>query len=265
MEEEVKSTEVAQETVETPVEETPVVDATPEVKAEVPVEEPLVIPPPKKKTAQERIDEITRARREAEREAEYWRVKALEKETKPEPVRSTRPVISTYETTEAYEDALLEWHDTQRTERTRADEIRRRNEDATVKFNDRAKPLREQYEDFDEVIETPVFTPAMRGVLLHSENGPEIAYFLGRPENRTTAEKLKALPVEIQLYELGKLEASLLVAKRTRKVPSAPPPINPVGMSGKTEVDPEKMSTEEWMEWDRQKTLEKIKARIKGL
>jgi hypothetical protein len=253
MEEQVVPVEEPQ--VETPVEE--VVEETPkeEPQVETPVEEPpLVIPPPKKKTAQERIDEITRLRREAERERDYYRELATKKETPSPQIPSGRPVISNYETTEAYEDALLVWHDNRRAEQTKAEEIKRRSEDALTRFNEKAKPLREVYEDFDEVIETPVFTPAMRMALLSSDDGPELAYFLGRPENRTIAEKLKNLPVEIQLYELGKLEAKLEVAKKTKKVPSAPPPINPVGMSGKTDVDPAEMSTEEWMAWDRDRT-----------
>ena len=255
-----------------PVEETAqeeVVEETPkeEPKVEVPVEEPLTIPPPKKKTAQERIDEITRARREAERDAEYWRLKALEKEMpKPPPVEGTlaRPVISQFDTTEAYEDALLEWNDRRREVQTRVTETRRREDDAMRKFQENSKSLREVYEDFDEVIETPVFTPQMRVALMNSDNGPEVAYFLGRPENRATAEKIRNLPVEVQLYELGKLETNLLLAKRTKKVPTAPPPITPVGMAGSTDVDPAKMSIDEWMKWDRARQEERYKQKYGG-
>jgi hypothetical protein len=100
--------------------------------------------------------------------------------------------------------------------------------------------------------------------LLNSDNGPELAYFLGRPENRTTAEKIRNFPVEIQLYELGKLEASLLVAKKTKKVPSAPPPLTPVGMGTGGEEDPSKMSTAEWMEWDKKRTLERLSKKHGG-
>lgn len=268
MTEEVKPPEGAQ--VE-PVEPTEVVEETPkeEPKVEVaPVEEPLVMPPPKKKTAQERIDEITFKRREAEREAEYWRAKATERtEVRPEaPYSDTfqRPVISQYDTTEAYEDALLNWHDERRTAQTRVEEVRRKAEEATNRFQERAKTVRDQYEDFDEVVENPVFTPAMRSALLGSENGPEIAYFLGRPENSTTASKIRALPVEMQIYELGKLEAKLLVAKQTRKIPQAPTPISPVGMGTGAESDPSKMSTAEWMEWDKKRTIERLSKKYGG-
>ena len=115
------------------------------------------------------------------------------------------------------------------------------------------------------MIEAPVFSPVMRAALLKSENGPEVAYFLGLPENRDTAEKIRSLPIEMQPYELGKLATKLELAKQTKKVPSAPPPIKPVGMTGGgTGVDPSKMTTEEWMEWDKQKRLEKLKQRYGG-
>ena len=269
-EEKVVPAEAAEEQkTEEVVEETPKVEPT--AGAEDPVEEPpLVIPPPRKKTAQERIDELTWARRQAEREAQYWKDLAAQKKVQEQPEAPLsdgmpqRPVISHFDSTEAYEDALLQWHDARRTAQTRAEETRRKAEEAAYKFQERAKPLKEQYEDFDEVVENPVFSPAMRAALLNSENGPEIAYFLGRPENSTTASKIRALPVERQIYELGKLEASLLVAKKQKKVPQAPPPINPVGMGTGGEPDPSKMSTAEWMEWDKRRTMERLKKKLGG-
>jgi hypothetical protein len=266
----VQAEEAAEEVqVEAPAEET---EQTTEEFVETPVETPPV--PPKKKSAQERIDEITRARREAEREREYWKQVALAKEhgnTPPQqPPRQPspfppRPELSQFETTTAYEDALFEWRDNIKELQTRSTMIQQEQNTALQAFNDRARKLREEHEDFDEVIESPVFSPVMRAALLKSEAGPEVAYFLGLPENRDAAEKIRALPIEMQPYELGKLATKLELAKQTKKVPSAPPPIKPVGMTGGgTGVDPSKMSTAEWMEWDKQKRLEKLKSKFGG-
>ncbi len=239
-----------------------------EVESETTVSEET--PPPRKKTAKERIDEITRARREAEREREYWKGVALEKqqveERPPEPSVTQpqlppRPTLDQFETTVAYEDALFEWRDKVQAIKFAETHARTAQEEALRNFSQRAKKLRKEHEDFDEVIESPVFSPTMRMVLLNSESGPTIAYHLGLPENRDTAERIRFLPPDMQIYEIGKLETKILLAQQTRKVPSAPSPIKPVGMIGGTEVDPSKMTIEEWMAWDKQKTLEKLKAK----
>lgn len=229
-------------------------------------------PEPKKKSVQERIDEITRARRGAEREREYWKRVALEREQQrpqesaPEMLnKPPRPTLDQYETTTAYEDALFRWHDSVREIDAAARREQSERETALKLFNERARKIREENADFDEVIEQPVFSPIMRGVLLQSENGPEVAYFLGRPENRDQAERIRNLPAERQAYEIGKLESNLLLAKKTKKIPGAPPPINPVGIGGGIkEKDPSEMSVEEWMLWDRRNQEEKIKRKYGG-
>jgi len=109
--EEVQEQEVNQESNQEPNQENT------ETIAEQPTEttEPeIVIPPPKKQTAQERINELTRKRREAEREAERLRELLEKKEKAPERMITERPRLEEFATTEQYEDALLEWN-TQRT------------------------------------------------------------------------------------------------------------------------------------------------------
>ena len=267
MEEEVVTTEVAEEIqVEEPAEE--VVEQTEETEEILKSEESLP-PEPKKKTAQERIDEITKARREAEREREYWKRAALEKaapakgetERPVTPIIPSRPTLNQFETTEEYEDALFTWYESKKEIETRVTKQQVELTEAFATFNQRAKKLREEHEDFDQVIESPVFSAAMRLTLLHSENGPAVAYYLG--QNTDVAEKICLLPVERQSYEIGKLETQLVIAQKTKKIPGAPSPIKPVGISGGApERDTSKMSTEEWMRWDKERTLEKLKAKL---
>lgn len=261
----------AEAAVETPVETTETVTETPEVPVETTVESsetPVVETPPKKKTAQERIDEITRARRAAERETEYWKRAAMEKAEKPiEPVAEPasivppRPVLAQFESTEAYEDALFAWNDKRREIESAAARQRTEQETALRKFNAAARKIREEHEDFDDVVNAPVFSNDMRLILLNSEHGPEVAYHLGRPENRDIADRIRALPSNMQIYELVKLETQLLLAQKARKVTNSPPPITPVGVAGGVEVDESKLSIEEWMALEKKKTLEKLKAK----
>lgn len=248
MPEEVVSTEVA--------EVEPIEPKTEEVASEEPKEEVVV---PKKKTAQERIDELTRKRRDAERDAEYWRKKALEKEPAPveTPAIPPRPKLDQFESTEAYEDALLAWNDRQKEIKAQAEKQHTEQQTALQTFQERAQKVRQEYDDFDEVVEQPIFSQHMREALLYAENGPAVAYHLGT--NPSEAARIRNLPPTVQLLELGKLETKLLLAKQTKKVSAAPPPPTPVGMAGGGEVDESKLSTADWIKLDNQRRIDRIK------
>ena len=247
--------EVKEETTEEVVEETTEETTEEEDISQVIEEEE----PPPKQTAQERINEITRARREAERDAEYWKSIAISKEPeKPQKEPSGRPNIADYESTVEYEDALLDWYETRR---TNADMLARDKEskDAALRiFNERATPMRKTLEDFDEVIESPVFTDTMRAVIIGAETGPELAYYLGK--NKEVAKRIALLPASMQPYEIGKLETQIEIARKTKKVTGAPPPIKEIGSeTGGGEKDQSKLPINEWMEVEKQKEMDKLK------
>jgi hypothetical protein len=259
-EQEVTTPEGAEEAAvqEIPAEETVAEPATPEPEvAEV------VIPPPVKQTAQERINEITRKRREAEREVERLQKELAEKSkaTAPSP---DRPKIENFETQEAYEDALFNWRDSKKQNETLAEQRQREEAEALAKYRINAEKVRSVYEDFDEVVEQPVFSPTMREVLLNSDEGPMVSYFLGRPENQAITDKIRSMPERLQVYELGKLEAKLLLAQKTKKPTGAPAPISPVGATGGHTIDESKLSDDEWFKLEKQRELEKIKKKYGG-
>lgn len=244
-----------------PVEEEPGESEEPAGEEPEQSPEPVEAKPTQKKTAQERINEITRKRREAEREAEYWRQKALEKETEEQPkIPNGRPLQSNFDTVEEYEDALIEWHDQRKADKIKvAEEAKARNE-MVKKFNDSAKEMRAAHDDFDEVIEAPIFTDTMRKTIFAMDTGPMVAYHLG--SNPDIADTIKTLSPERQIYEIYKLETSLKLAQKKKTTTSAPEPITPVGDTGGMEISPDKMSIDEWMAWDKKRQLEKIKHRI---
>lgn len=242
-----------------------------EIPAEVPAEpatpEPeaaeVVIPPPVKQTAQERINEITRKRREAEREVERLQKELAERSKTPAPA-ADRPKIENFETQEAYEDALFNWRDSKKQNETLAEQRQREEAEALTKYRMNAEKVRSVYEDFDEVVEQPVFSPTMREVLLNSDEGPMVSYFLGRPENQAITDKIRSMPERLQVYELGKLEAKLLLAQKTKKPTGAPAPISPVGATGGHTIDESKLSDDEWFKLEKQRELEKIKKKYGG-
>jgi len=57
----------------------------------------------------------------------------------------------------------------------------------------------------------------MRDTLLRSEEGAMVSYYLGRPENRAITDRIRSLSPQEQVYELGKLEAQLIIAQKTKK------------------------------------------------
>lgn len=257
-------------TQEVAVEETEVQETTETTEQatetqETEVQEPeLTLPPPKKQTAQERINELTRKRREAEREAERLREELKEK-SQTQPTQYTdRPKLENFQTTEQYEDALLDW----KLDQLRKEEDQKRRaideEQALSKFNQQAKKLREIYEDFDEVVEQPVFSPVMRDTILRSEDGAMVSYFLGRPENAETADRIRRLSPREQIYELGKLETKIKLAQTTKKTTAAPDPIKPVGITGGSVIDESKLSDDEWFKREQEREKEKIRKKYGG-
>jgi hypothetical protein len=219
----------------------------------------------KKKTAQERIDEITWKFRNAERQAEYWKGEAEKEsgtvETSKTPIDvSDRPALENFETTAEYEDALFGWYDKKKVvaneETLRA---------ATVKknvgiFNKNAAEFKKTHKDFDMVVETPVFTDTMRSVLFTMEGGPEVAYYIAKnPQVGSTFEKFSP---EQQIFEIAKIQTKMKLAHKTRTITNASDPIEPVGDTGQSEKDPDEMTTDEWMAWNKKRDLAILEKRL---
>lgn len=189
--------------------------------------------PKKKHWAHERIDELTRQRREAERQAEYWRAKASQT-VDPDSLE--------------YEDSIAE----RTIQRTRQEQAETATE--TVKllaaeaFNYREAEARERYTDYDAVTRNPSLriTDPMADIIRESDLGPEIAYHLGK--NPVEAAKIATMPERLQAKELGRLEERLKAPKPTPKQP--PSPVNPVGANKSGGAsDPSKMSMAEYAAW----------------
>ena len=82
----------------------------------------------------------------------------------------------------------------------------------------------------------------MASAIAHSEEGPEIAYYLGNhPEE---AERISKLVPQLQLVELGKIVARLTPTDKPKTVSAAPAPGKPIKASSETTVSPEEESME---------------------
>lgn len=190
--------------------------------------------PKKKHWAYDRIDELTRKFRTAQREAEMWKAKA----------ETPAPTQDQFEDYDDYIAAKTVHKMNVDTAETRAQEA---NLYLTETFEQRESVARDKYPDYDAFARSPTvaITPDMAEVIQSSELGPEIAYHLGK--NPTDARRIASLPAKLQAAEIGKLEVRLSAPQATRKAP--PPPIETVSAiaAGGTK-DPSKMTMAEYIE-----------------
>jgi hypothetical protein len=189
--------------------------------------------PKKKHWAHERIDELTRQRREAERQAEFWKARATQ---------SVDP------SSLDYEEGIAE----RTIQRTRQEQAETATATAALlaqeAFSYREAEARDKFADYDAVTRNPnvAITTDMASLIRDSEHGPEMAYHLGK--NPAEAARIAALPAIRQAAELGKLEVALSAPKPARKVPAAP--VQPVsGIAAGGAKDPAAMSMSEYAAW----------------
>lgn len=223
----------------------------------------------KEKGVQKRIDELTRKRREAEREAEYWKAKATGKEGTAEPHREEstaipatfpgKPTSDQYDSYEDFLEALSDWKTdlklAQREAKAEQEREQREYRKALETHKERVSKAKEVYEDYDEVLDTAddiTMPQETLAAIVESDHSADILYHLAK--NRDTALKIAALPVKKQLIEIGKIEERLEKAEKpVKRITKAPEPVTPVGDKGKVSKSPDDMSDAEWLEFERKR------------
>ena len=231
--------------------------------------------PPKKGSYQDRINDLTYKYRSTQRELDYYKDVVLGKKksggsgVNPPPAKPSttinasgvaRPKPDGFETVEDYEDALYGWYDAKRESKVSAIAQEENFKKTLSAFNEGAAPVRLEHPDFDEVTAHPVFTDSMRKAIFNMDNGALVAYELGK--NPGLAEKVKLLSPEKQIYEMGKLERKLLLVQKGRTKSNTPDPFSPITGRATSKKDPDKMDIKEWMEWDKQRTMAKLKEKL---
>jgi len=200
-----------------------------------------------KQTAQERIDEVTRARRDAERRAEAAERELDEVRKRiPAPEAPKEPKASDY--TYGEEDAAYihdkakfearqeyETAEQERAAREHGERVEKTWDDRQVAF------AADKPDFFDKVAANDLpISPPMAIAIKTSENGPAVAYHLAT--NPDEARRLAALDPIAQVREVGRLEAKLEQpaspnTPNTKTVSDAPPPPQPLrGQGGRFQV-----------------------------
>ena len=229
---------------------------------------------------QERINELTREKHEARRLAERYEKMldqlATQQQRAPEPVA---PNIQPPDPNDfaggqydpRYIQAQLDYRDKlseERAERIAEQKVqalleRQQQAQAQAKLEASEAATRAKFADYDAVIEGITSdprlaqNPTIRQALLGLDNGPEIAYTLG-----------KNLDVAYEISQMNPIQAGMRLAeiinRAPRKTSNAPTPIKPIGTTG---ANPAKtlyeMSPQEFIAARNAEERAKREARIK--
>lgn len=230
---------------ETQADETQTENTEAEAEAEVAEEQPKP-----KKSAQERINEVTAARREAEREAAYWRRVALERQDQPQPQARQEPAAepdpAAYPGREDDPQYIIAVAEHRAEQRVMARiNAQRAEEDGVRAYTAFEQKVAEQFPDGEpEGIAALKALPAIRreitDVIFASAQGPALADHLGA--NPSALRRLEGLPAHMVGFELAKIEAGLTApaVPQPKRVTTAPEPApKPRGAGGQFQVQPD--------------------------
>jgi hypothetical protein len=196
-----------------------------------------------KRSARERINELTKRAHEAERE-----VQRLREASERKPAESTeKPIPDRFGSYDEYVEALADWKADQRVaesfkrrdaERAQAAEARAAEAKAQA-WHERQSALREDTPDYDAVVgkSSVQVAPHVVDTLLDSDLGPELVYHLAKhPE---TVKRINSLSPLAAAREIGRIEATLSnpAAPQIKPASKAPAPITPVRSSAPAAVD----------------------------
>jgi hypothetical protein len=218
------------------------------------------------KNVEKRIGKLKRKNYETLRELE--KIRKENERLKGSDERPTPPSMNSYvdeagtfdevsynQAVVAHEDRLYQWRESKRI-REDQEFMSKSNHDAIVDdWNIKAEIIKSKYEDFDEVMNKPIFSdPVIKELYL---SDPEVGYYLAK--NEKEAMRFNQMSSSQLSRELGKLEEK--ISNISKKTSNAPEPITPVGNKGSLPED-KNLSDDEWYQKERRLELEKLKKTV---
>ena len=199
------------------------------------------------------------------REQRKWEREARQAEApKPVPVEHVKP--EQFTTTEEYVEALTT---SKAQQLVQQQQFAKQQQELLGNYHEKEEDARSKYEDFEQVAYNPKLpiTNVMAQTIQSSDNGPDIAYYLGT--NPKEADRIARLEPFLQAKEIGKLEAKVASEPFTKRTSSAPAPISPVTARGSQSgsfdtTDPrsiKSMTTSQWIDAERARQVKKQEAR----
>ncbi len=182
----------------------------------------------------------------------------------PKPINVEGLTADDFDSVEDYVEALSE-HKAQ--EKVAKRDTAKQQSAVLDNYHSKVEDAIEKYDDFEQVAynQNLPITDVMAQAIQSSDIGPDLIYSLG--SNPKEAARISQLPEILQAKEIGRIEASLAQNPPTKKVSTAPAPINPVTARGNGSqafdtTDPrsiDSMSTSEWIAKDRQRQEKKMR------
>lgn len=245
-------------------------DAVEETTTAAPAESSTAVTEPDesehpRKGVQKRLDELTRNWREAERREQALLAIIREREAKetaaPEPIANPK-TLADFDFDESKYQAHLIAEVERRAVAAAERKLRETEERSTAErrasgFRQRSAEFAKTVEDYESTVydQSLPITQAMAEVIQESDDGPAIAYHLGK--NPEVAAKIAQLPPIAAAREIGRIEARLEYerarAKEKPAVSSAPAPTPKIdgtepGLTVKAgDPESEKLSMNDWM------------------
>jgi hypothetical protein len=198
--------------------------------------------PRKGKGVQDRIDELTRSRREAEREAAYWRARVTGSDSAQPPAQSAakpEPVAADFATNEDYVKALTDYKVDQRL--AERDEIAAQVKEVTSRVESWQSQLaaaRSEIADFNSVMDAAEIgvAPHVAELLMEHGAGAKLAYHFA--QNPDVLEQINGMNLKQAAFQIGEIASKLSSSKAApvadKPVSKAPPPPTPVGQGRTT-------------------------------
>jgi len=208
---------------------------------------------------QERVNEITRARREAERRVQYLeqQLASIQPPAQHQPQSSERPPsVSEYTDIDQWATAMTAYAVTQAeknvSQRFQQNDTQRNQQRIADQFEQRSVRYAAEHPDFDrsvaELSSAVQFHPDIVEVIGVSEHGPAVVHYLA--QHLDEADRISRLPPHIAAVQLGRIEAQV-AAPKPKPVTNAPPPAPVLGGGSAVQKDPERMPVDEWLAWRR--------------
>lgn len=249
--------------------EAEVVAETTEEVVEEPKSETLPDSSPEEKTKanpfDKRIGELTRKRRDAEREAEYWREQAMKKPVEPPKAEEPLKTLADFDYDEsAYQQHLFAKARAEAVEEARRvlkDEQSQQTTQQKIRtFKQKESEFSRKIDDYSDVVTNPnlPITQPMFDVAVEMDNGPEVLYYLGK--NPDMAYEIANMSPLAAARELGRIEEKLQTRPKAETVSKAPEPAPKLAaVSPSTQKDVDDMTQEEFNEYRRKQIAKRRK------
>lgn len=200
---------------------------------------------------QNRIDELTRARRAAEREVEYWKARANPgddtAQNPAQPAVAKPPVRENFESDEAFEDARIDYRVSQRIATEKAEEATKTHKETSealakeqaTAWQAHLSSVKETIPDFDEVVDNSDLKvlPHVAQLMMDHDRGGELMYhFAKNPEALEELNGMTATKAAFKIHDIAtSIHAPEKPAVLEKPTTKAPAPVRPLG-SGRSTV-----------------------------